>query len=304
MNEYAFWSLIAFIFLGALAQTQFPQFFDFEKDKFWEYLVFAGILSAIAVLIMTSIGNFMFGFIYSNYPEIKLYYEKTSKGSLFALLKALLSKKAGIVAVIVFLALFIIGGGRSFTQLDLSLWQHTLAYTFGVGLPEELFKLAVGLYFANRYVVNFDTLDKFDKRKLLAYKLKAIGIIGIAGIGFGFIEAIIYFMDYAKIANHNEMVNAYIVRTIWCIPLHFSWTLIAGAIATQLIFDTETSDEEGWFLIGAFFFGCIVSHGLYDALAHHNNKYFWWVGGISMFIAYFFVLARGKEKMNAIKIIK
>ena len=44
--------------------------------------------------------------------------------------------------------LFIVGGGYAFTGVDLPLWGHMLAFTLGVGLTEELCKVAVAILLA------------------------------------------------------------------------------------------------------------------------------------------------------------
>lgn len=41
--------------------------------------------------------------------------------------------------------LCLIGGGYAFTGLDLPLWGHMLAFSLGVGLTEELCKVAVAI---------------------------------------------------------------------------------------------------------------------------------------------------------------
>jgi RsiW-degrading membrane proteinase PrsW (M82 family) len=311
MNEYAFFSFCGFMIMGAVLQTSFPQFFEFKyglpyfsqlKKDFWGILGIASIASIVALGAITVIGDFTFGFIFPHYSDLKDYYNRLSKFSLLNLAKVILSKKAGVLILILLLVLFLIGGGHAFVDLDLSLRDHILAYTFGVGLPEELVKVVIGLLLANSYIFKFDDLHKLDGQTLFIYKLKTIGVVATVGLGFGFAEAISSFIDYAKIPNHDEMMNAYLMRTLWCIPLHFSWSLIAGAIATPLFFDFSISNESGWGLFITFFLCCIIPHGLYDALAHHENGYMWIVGILSHILA-FLILKNGQEdwKSKALK---
>jgi hypothetical protein len=171
---------------------------------------------------------------------------------------AIFKKGKGIIAIIaVFALLMLIGGGYAFTAIDLPVWGHMIAFTVGVGLTEELCK------FLAASVLMLPALRIFNHRaSLLPYVM--------AGLAFGVGESIYYFSHYSE--GGAEAAN-YLIRAIWCVSLHVSWSIIVGSLVIREFKDTP---DLGDFFGGKFLTLLIlvlpaaVLHGIYDAFCVHD----------------------------------
>jgi len=209
----------------------------------------------------------------------------------YALSKGL--QKLGAVATFLSVVLLVIGGGYAFTAIDLSGFWHFLAYSAGVGLPEETAKALVGIMIVLWIARSMGWLDrKIGGRNDCAF---FVGCFAIAGLGFGAGEALKYFGFYSR---HDSGLVWYVVRALWCIPLHGVWTMLTGLIV-YLIFEGQSYARVFEVAGGSFRqspkkitdrlskLGVIsliaaiptaLLHGLYDAAAWHDSILTWLVG--------------------------
>jgi hypothetical protein len=181
------------------------------------------------------------------------------------------AKSAAVLAV----AVFVIGFGYAASwQPDLSVFQHLLSYSAGVGLSEELFKLALAVLIC-RQVLGLKVDWRDLGRPLI---LAAI----VAGIGFGVGESLLYFGAYAAM---NSTPMAYVVRVLWCVPLHAAWSVVA---ATFIVWSGRLAKTEGYQVIGMVLLAvapAALLHGGYDAYALHRQQTMWVVGIASFLLA-------------------
>lgn len=168
-------------------------------------------------------------------------------------------KGKGLVFIAaVFAFLMLIGGGYAFTAIQLPLWGHMIAFTVGVGITEELCKLlAVS-------VLLMPSLMIFRCRaSLLPYVM--------AGLAFGVGESFIYFKSYS---DAGLDVTMYLIRAIWCVTLHVSWTVIVGKTIINSLKVTPTPED---FLTSKVFdvllliLPAAALHGVYDAFCVHDS---------------------------------
>ena len=173
--------------------------------------------------------------------------------------------------------LFLIGGGYAFSSLDVSLPTHILAFTLSVGPVEELAKALAGV------TVYLFLLPRSAQLK----RGTIIMAFGIAGLGFGSGEAFHYYAQY-RLAGCD--LSAYLIRCFWCVPLHFSWTVIVGARAAKnlgalYVVDKARFVDYLWVVFVAAI-PCIALHGFYDAFCTHDIFLNWIVGLTSLGWAY------------------
>jgi len=188
------------------------------------------------------------------------------------------SPKARIV-IVVAVILLVIGAGYAFTALELGFAGDFAAMSAGVALPEELTKAAAGL--AILYLL-FQTKEMSPTH----FRRSVLAAFGIAGLGFGAGEALKYFGAYA---TQDAGIFIYVVRAVWCVTLHGSWTLIVGAIlCSDLPQDPQELEKKGMDVFYAVLLACIptiLAHGLYNTCCEHAGILLWIVGGLSMFAA-------------------
>jgi hypothetical protein len=197
------------------------------------------------------------------------------------------NKTAGVVAIIIFVVLIVllsIGAGYAFTGMELPFLFHAIAYSTGVGLPEEFTKAVAGCVILYNVLPQNTDNPTTQPRVLLAF--------GLAGLGFGAVEALKYFGIYAMT---DQELAIYFVRALWCVPLHAAWTVIAGSF---FIRHCPASGAEFlknlWPNLGKLLLACIPAillHGVYDAMCVHNIAFCWVVGAASIFWAYRLVQA-------------
>lgn len=204
-----------------------------------------------------------------------------------------MSSKAGAVVALIALLFLVIGAGYAFTAIDLSGFWHFLAYSAGVGLPEETAKGLAGMMIVLWVARSWGRLDqKISGRKHCAL---FVGCFAIAGLGFGTGEALKYFGFYAR---QDSGLVWYVVRALWCIPLHGVWSMVTGLIVylalegrsyAQLSGVAEGASPDTLTKITDCLarFGLIVLmasipaallHGLYDAAAWHDSILMWFLG--------------------------
>ncbi|QDU59568.1 hypothetical protein Pan216_03980 [Planctomycetes bacterium Pan216] len=121
----------------------------------------------------------------------------------------------------VFVLLLVVGAGYAFTALDMSFLGHFAAFSAGVGLVEEFSKAIAGLAILYLIVPKGSNLTQKE------FEWRVLGSFGIAGLGFGFGEALHYFEIYSQWGCGIDM---YALRAIWCVTLHGAWTLIVGQL--------------------------------------------------------------------------
>lgn len=161
----------------------------------------------------------------------------------------------GVLLGVAFLCL--IGGGYAFTGLDLPLWGHMLAFSLGVGLTEELCKVAVAIILLHPLIGIFK-----HRRSVLPFVL--------AGLAFGAVESVIYFQDYLRAGCD---LSIYLIRAIWCVLLHVSWTLIVGWLIIKKFKEIPTFAElwsEKIFTLVWVVLPVAALHGIYDAFCVHG----------------------------------
>jgi tetratricopeptide (TPR) repeat protein len=225
-------------------------------------------LSIFAVLIVQEIAIYCAGFLLSDSSMVlrtgvNVIFNGHGKSELFAI---------GMVVV-----LFVIGGGYAFSGMDVSLPTHVLAFTLSVGPVEEMSKAAAGVALC---MFMFSYRPRLDRGTILM-------AFGIAGLGFGIGEAFHY---YAQYKQEGDDLSAYLIRCFWCVPLHFSWTVIVGSRAAPKL-SALLANEASKFrhYLGVLFVAAIPSiilHGLYDAFCTHGILLYWVVGLVSTVWAY------------------
>ena len=153
-------------------------------------------------------------------------------------------KESPLLSVKVVLAVLdLVGYGYASSEEDLSLGEHIHSYTVGVGLAEESAKLIVALLLFEVFILAGSSrlfrveralrIPTFCGTRLIAFVL--------AGFGFGAIEPVLYFGSYAAASSG---VGIYVLRSLFCVMLHTSWTLMVGAIATRFPFNVKKKKQE------------------------------------------------------------
>lgn len=209
------------------------------------------------------------------------------------ILRSRLAGKAGgviAIGIILLILMLLIGGGYAFLDIDLGFWLNWGTMTLGIGFSEEIAKALIGI---------FISLYFFDLKKLHEFQFKKVILLcfGLAGLGFGAVEALKYFGSYSE---EGAPVFAYFVRAVWCVPLHGSWTLLSGVIFLSRIEDAKKSNMafditacgkiEILFLIIPSVLCSSVIHGLYNTCCFDGNLFAMLVGGVSIAGAYFTIL--------------
>ena len=147
-------------------------------------------------------------------------------------------KKAAAIPVgvaFLLLTLFVIGAGYAFTEIKLSLFSQFLAMSAGVGLPEEVAKSSVGLlivlWVAKSKGVYDQKVQQCACPSFASSRLVILGCFTASGLGFGMGEALKYFSYYA---SHDLGFYAFLLRALWCVPLHGAWCMLSGICFYQL----------------------------------------------------------------------
>jgi protease PrsW len=138
-----------------------------------------------------------------------------------------------------------------------------LGYTCGVGLCEELTKIAPVLFVLGEQ-------KKADWR--------AACVLGLAsGVGFGVAEGILYSGQYY---NGVMSLDIYLVRFISCVALHATWTAAIAVMASQNMSGFDTNEGTDYFVHLLFILSVpMILHGLYDTLLKRD------MGGLALVVA-------------------
>jgi hypothetical protein len=154
------------------------------------------------------------------------------------------------------------GGGYAFVPMDLPIWGHMLAFSFGLGVTEELCKVVVVSLLLHPFIGVFE-----HRKSLLPFVM--------AGLIFGSVEALVYFQDYIRDGCEPAV---YMIRAYWSVLLHVSWAVISGWFVLR-VFTTVPSIKQVW---GWQFLDLVMAllpaatlHGVYDAFCLHEQ--FWGV---------------------------
>ena len=178
-------------------------------------------------------------------------------------------KNAGVVMLL----LLVIGFGYAYLDSSVGLLQTMGCASAGIGLPEELAKAYVGLLLVSWMGVKTVThLPQFRREVLAAF--------GLAGLGFGALEAFKYFGEYAAAAVPPYV---YLVRAAWCVPLHGAWSILVGVALLRLVAQ-EKLKAGGENIVTPVVIACIplaITHGVYDAFCTHDSSLLWAVGCVS-----------------------
>jgi RsiW-degrading membrane proteinase PrsW (M82 family) len=133
---------------------------------------------------------------------------------------------------------------------DSSFWASFYGFTLGVGLCEELCKLApVIWYLQNNRVATW----------------KGACLVGLAsGIGFGVSEGVHY---SAGLYNGNTSWEIYVVRFVSCVALHAAWTATIACTMYRRSDLGGSEDFGGILLAFVIWLGVpVLLHGMYDTL--------------------------------------
>lgn len=163
----------------------------------------------------------------------------------------------GLFVLVLFVALFLIGGGYAFTAVPMPLWGHALAFTVGVGCTEEISKLFAAIVLLSPSLALFS-----HRRSLLPFV--------VAGLAFGVGEAIFYFEDYAAASCELPI---YLIRASWCVLLHVAWTTIIGKAVLAKFGEVPELQSLRWksgFQLLTIMLPVAALHGCYDAFLVHD----------------------------------
>lgn len=176
--------------------------------------------------------------------------------------------------------LLVVGAGYAYTLLELPFLESFMAMSAGVGFPEELTKIAAGLLVL--YYI-FDVKELTPKQ----FYPKVLVAFGLAGLGFGAVEALKYFGAYAEA---GEGLVSHLLRAVFCVTLHGSWTLTSGAILSSFL--TPQVEQLQRDKLDTAYRVCLAAipsalcHGLYNTLAFRNSALCFVVGAVSIYIAH------------------
>lgn len=187
-----------------------------------------------------------------------------------------ISNKYGRIITFVGIIFLIVGGGYAFTTINLGFWGSFGAMSVGIGIPEEYTKGLAGLLILYLIFEN-DSLSEGQFKKTL------LAAFGIAGLGFGALEALKYFGLYAK---NNLEFDWYLLRATWCVTLHGAWAVITGAlIITLLPKDPKLIKEKKGEIFGCLLLASIptaIAHGLYNTTCFEIKSPSGFFGGFGL----------------------
>ena len=240
---------------------------------YWTGLVITSILSIIAVLAIQEIAIYYATVVLSVDPSTAV------RTGIYAIRDFHGDSEFFPIAIAVML--FLIGGGYAYSDFDVSLPVHIFTFIVSVGVVEEMSKAFAGVALC---LFMFSLPLRLGRGAI-------ISAFGIAGLGFGIGEAFHYYAIYQQ---GEAGLDAYLIRCLWCVPLHFCWTIITGSRVANGLSEVFSSNNTKfrhlfWILFCAAI-PSIILHGLYDAFCTHDNPYSWCVGLIS--IAWAFIALR------------
>jgi PrsW family intramembrane metalloprotease/Response regulator receiver domain len=240
---------------------------------YWTGLVITSILSIIAVLVIQEIAIYYVTVVLSVDPSTVL------RTGVYAVQD--FHGKSELFPIAIAVMLFLIGGGYAYSNFDVSLPVHIFTFIVSVGFVEEMSKAFAGVALC---LFMFSLPLRMGRGAI-------ISAFGIAGLGFGIGEAFHYYAIYQQ---GGAGLDAYLIRCLWCVPLHFCWTIITGSLVASRLSEVFAKNNTKfrylfWILFCAAI-PSIVLHGLYDAFCTHDNPYSWCVGLVS--IAWAFIALR------------
>ncbi len=190
---------------------------------------------------------------------------------------------------------YLVGWGYSRSLQPAAFEEHLLSFTLGVGLLEELVKGCAGLFFAGVLFGEHGRWERSARQLALAFMA--------AGLSFGAGEAIFYFQAYSGM---NSEPSFYLLRAVWCVLLHGSWSFLTAMLLYALRFDPDGGTDSETDSVAKFVGGCLPAallHGFYDACCMHSVAALWVVGGLCLGIVLLgLVLLRESPKSGTLLI--
>lgn len=243
------------------------------QETFWNSLLVTGICSIIAVLVLQIVANIAYSLAFSGgaYTQGTVQFARSLEHS-----------RGGIAILLITI---LIGGGYAFAFADVSLPTHLFSCTVGIGFLEESAKCVAALA----------VFDLVYRKQGSRYSFAPFVI---AGLGFGWGEALHYFGGY----NMAECpLPIYLVRALWCVLLHAAWALIAGDRIVRRfkgIPNVDSMKQDDYLALLGCLLPSIVLHGVYDAFCFQGIPLAWIVGIVSL-IWGFSIFGRPKAKFAA-----
>lgn len=241
--------------LAVTAQNKFvSQEISTGTGVFWKGLVVTAALSMVLVMLLQTVANFAFEMAFAG----------GSSSAIMARTGAVASRNR--VAIVVLVTTILVGGGYAFSMVEASLPTHIIAFIVGVGFLEEAAKALAAILIYNLFFKN------------KSYVKKPLSPFLIAGLGFGIGEGFHYFSTYNM---YDLGLWIYLVRALWCVPLHASWTVVGGyriykSFGGIPVFDNLKSDDY-WKLLRCLM-PVMILHGFYNGFSVHDNPLSWVVG--------------------------
>lgn len=294
LNGLGIWAMIALIVLALYMISQLGGMSQWlrPKSNFLAFGIIALVsvfavllLQSISLLLLSAVGD-MFGFAADHGATPSLIRNA-------AVWLAGFKSKAGILIVILFVLLFVMGGGYAlvFAQTAgaaIPIWGFWLGMVLGVGLCEELIKTLLGVFF---YRICFGDAEARTRAREL------IVCVGLSHLAFGTGEAIHYFGAYN---TAGAGFDSFAIRVFWCVPLHCSWGIITGAVIAYASFlpDTGSKTSNTWDVqnIAGTILICapaIFLHGTYNTFSDSLTG--WAIGAVSLTIAYLVLRKTAEE---------
>jgi CheY-like chemotaxis protein len=232
---------------------------------YWTGLVITSFLAIFAVLLIQEIAFYYVSVVLSVDPSTAL------RTGIYAIQD--FHGKSELFPLAIAIMLFLIGGGYAYSDFDVSLPVHIFTFIVSVGVVEEMTKAFAGVALC---LFMFSLPLRLGRGAI-------ISAFGIAGLGFGIGEAFHYYAIYQQA---EAGLDTYLIRCLWCVPLHFCWTIITGSRVASRLSEVFASNNTKfrhlfWILFSAAI-PSIVLHGLYDAFCTHENPYSWCVGLVSI----------------------
>jgi hypothetical protein len=161
---------------------------------------------------------------------------------------------------------------RGVLDSDVGLFSAWFGFTVGVGLCEEVLKIAP-VYAALK------TRDDMDWHAALLWGLAS-------GVGMGVAEAIVYAGDFDNGSAETQM---YLVRFIASVALQAVWGGAGGMLlwAAQGVFDESLAMYEWVFQVGRILLLPIVLHGLFDTLLRRGLPGMAMLAALASFVGLF-----------------
>jgi TPR repeat protein len=252
-----------------------------QTGNYWIGLVITSILSIIAVLVIQEIAIYYATVVLSVAPSTVL------RTGIYAIRD--FHGESEFFPIAIAIMLFLIGGGYAYSDFDVSLPVHIFTFIVSVGVVEEMSKAFAGVALC---LFMFSLPLRLGRGAI-------ISAFGIAGLGFGIGEAFHYYAIYQQ---GGAGLDAYLIRCLWCVPLHFCWTIITGSRVANHLSEVFANNNTKfrqlfWILFGAAI-PSIVLHGLYDAFCTHDIPYSWCVGLVSIGWAFIELKRRGNQHTN------